>query len=144
MNDVSVSKYVNSIMYDYDYNRNGSIDLRNDWRTESYFDERQIVTEGNAQYRVTTRYSFDELFLSADKDKDNKVTKQEITDLVNEYDKDKNGKLSYKSIWDWASGKPDGELDVFNKKVPEYKRIIQKDYLGPVNPNPNVPYPHNV
>lgn len=141
MGEVSIGKFVNSIMYDYDRNRNGSIELRPTGRDESYFDKRDVQNTPDQTIITVTRYSYDELFLRADKDKDNKVTKDEITDVVNEFDKDKNGKLTARSFWDWLTGKPEGELDVFNRKVPERSRIIYREVINHPT-NPGHPYPN--
>ena len=147
MGEVSVNKFVNSIMNDYDFNRNGKIDLDKD---ETYFDQDQTTQEGNMMYRTVTRFSYNDLFVKSDANNDGKVTKEEITDVVNKYDTDKNGTLSARGFWDWLTGKPEGELDVFNREVPERSRIIAKYPIGTVPniPNPPIPqnpvFPHNV
>lgn len=143
MNKISVDKLVNNIMHDYDRNRNNSIELDNK-RDESYFDDDKITNEGNQTVRTVTRYSNDALFLSADKNKDNKVTKEELKETISQYDKDNDGKLSVRSFWDTITGKPAGELDKLNKDLPETSRVIFRQVLS-VNPpiqHPNIPNPN--
>jgi Ca2+-binding EF-hand superfamily protein len=145
MGEVSISRLVNSIVNDYDRNGNGVIDLKANGRDESYFDKREVRETPNETVITDTRYSYDALFLRADADKDNKVTKDEITAVANEFDKDKNGKLTVRSFWDWISGKPEGELDVFSRQIPERSRIIYQQTIphaqGPAYPVGDFPEP---
>jgi hypothetical protein len=136
MGEVPISKLVSSILRDYDRNGNGSIELKANGNDESYFDKRDVRETPNETVITVTRYSYDELFLKADKNKDNKVTADEITDVANEFDADKNGKLTVRSFWEWLTGKPEGELDVFDRQIPERSRVIYQNTI----PHP----PHQV
>lgn len=150
MSSVSVNKFVNSIMNDYDQNRNGSIELKEGSffaGDESTYQEDRITHEGNQTVRTITEFSYDQLFIKADKNNDGKVTRDELNDVVKSYDKNNDGKLSARSFWDVISGKPAGELDVFNKEIPErsrviYRQVISTDPIVPPIPNPPMP-PHN-
>lgn len=144
MDNYSVDKLANRIMYNYDRNGDGVVNLKGN-RDESYFDEETTTTEGNTIYRNVTRYSNEDLFIKADADQDGKITKDEVKAVLNQYDSNKDGKLSARGFWDWLTGKPEGELDVFNREVPEKARLIAKYPIGqiPQQPNiPNPPYPH--
>ena len=151
MNKISVDKLVNNIMSDYDHNRNNSIDL-NPKKDESFHDESETTYEGNQTVRTVTRYSNDQLFLSADKNKDNKVTKEELKETISQYDKDNDGKLSARGLWDVITGKPAGEMDKLNNDLPEtsqviFRQVINNGPMYPINPGnpgyPRPPFTHN-
>ncbi|MFN8671948.1 MAG: hypothetical protein U0457_07695 [Candidatus Sericytochromatia bacterium] len=146
MDNISIGKIVNDAVYRYDQNRNGVIDLdSNQFNDESSYDESRIERQGNTTYRIVDRFSNQDLFVKADVDGDKKVTKEELTNFVSKYDKDNDGKLSARSFWDWVSGKPKGELDVFNQEVPERRREIFRQVIAvdpPMPPIPNPPMPH--
>lgn len=138
MNKISVDKLVNNIMHDYDRNRDKSISL-NPKKDESFHDDSQISYEGNQTVKTVTRYSNDELFISADKNKDNMVTKDELKETISQYDTDKDGKLTARSFWDSITGKPAGELDKLNKDMPEKSRVIFRQVINNGNLNPMPP-----
>lgn len=144
MNDIPVNRIVNDAMNRYDQNRNGVIDLdASPYKDESFYDESRTERQGNTTYRITDRYSNEDLFIKSDVNNDQKVTKEELSDFVSKYDTDKNGKLSVRSFWDTITGKPKGELDIFNNQVPERRREIFRQVIAvdPMPPyNPNVPH----
>jgi hypothetical protein len=132
MDQISLKNYVDTIAYQYDRNGNGVIDLDKD---ENYYDE-------NLGGQVT-RYSFDELFINADKNKDNKVTRDEINSVVSEYDTNKDGKLSLRNFWEYITGKPEGEWEVFNRKMPERSWVISTSPFPNRNSLPVGDFPEN-
>jgi len=134
MGEISIGGLVNNIVRDYDRNRNGQLELD---KKEDYFDEKTSRYEGDRYITEVHRYTYDSLFKVADTNGDRVITKDELAEVVKKFDKDNDGKLTARSFWDWVTGKPKGEYDVFSEDLPEMKRLIRRDVF--YNPNPNFP-----
>jgi Ca2+-binding EF-hand superfamily protein len=126
MKDVSISKLVNGVFANYDSNKNNVIELDNNERAYVRTD----VSDGIDQTIVTVAsFSNDRLFLKADKNNDKKVSKDELENVFREYDHDKNGKLSERCFLDTIFGKAKGELDRFNKDMPQDTKILDRKII---------------
>ena len=124
---VNVNGLVNDIMYKYDHNKNGVVDLK---RPDGFWDKMKNPDErvrsktssyvSQDELNISTSvYTMRDLFYAADKDNDGKVTRDEMTKVVKGFDKDGDGEMKSRGFWGWLTRKPKQELDLFNDQYKE-------------------------
>ena len=99
---VNINGLVNDIMYKYDHNKNGVINLQ---RPEGFKeklknpDERvrsktSVNSFGDDLNISTSVYTQRDLFYAADKNNDGEVTREELTDAVKKFDTNGDGEMT--------------------------------------------------
>ena len=94
-----IQSLVNFKFQDYDHNKNGIIDYQNG-NESTRLDERTVKkgnTYGTDQVLVTHK----KMFQDADRNKDGKVTKLELTKLMGKFDRNHNNELELRDFVDW-------------------------------------------
>ena len=94
---VNVNGLVNDILYKYDHNKNGVVNLK---RPDGFYTQR-------------------DLFYAADKDGNGEVTRDEMAEVVKKFDKDGDGQMTSRGFWGWLTRKPKQELDLYNDQYKE-------------------------
>lgn len=120
MSSVPINKLVASLMYQYDYNKNGQIDIErrvigNNRKNESSrFEENHLNGD-------KVEFSRGDLFKDADKAgiKDKKVTREELENFIGKFDKDGDGFLSSRGVDGMVKGKALGEYELFLRDYEE-------------------------
>jgi hypothetical protein len=124
---VNVNGMVNDILYKYDHNKNGVVNLKRPdgfWDKVKNPDERvrsktSVNSFGDDLNISTSVYTQRDLFYAADKDGNGSVTRDELTDVVKKFDKDGDGQMTSRGFWGWLTRKPKQELDLFNDQYKE-------------------------
>lgn len=127
MGSTSINHMVADIMYKYDHNKNGVIDLTQPdgfWNKLKNPDERVRSTTntyttpdgkgGDTLTISSSVYTMRDLFYAADKNGDKKVTTDELTAEIKKFDENGDGTLTSRGFWGWLTRKPKQELDKFN------------------------------
>ena len=159
-----VKGFVDTTIYRYDHNRNGSIDLKRPegfWRRLLSQDERvrsTSTTIGGGDEPLTTTtivYTMRDLFFTADVNRDLVATREEITAVVAGFDTNRNGILDARGFWSVVTFKPWNEyekfMDVYREQQTSYSSIERQDPRPVPSPSaspapwpmPN-PYPSQV
>lgn len=122
---VRVDSLTNEILAKYDHDRNGRLELvgGGGWtlpgqtRDERLRKEtvRQVVRGKDGQiqkfvYTIST-YTRRDMFYAADANDNDRVTREELLELVTSFDKDRNESLSRRGLWGWLTFKAKGEYD---------------------------------
>ena len=136
---VKVEKLLAEVLMKYDHNRNGVIELRKPAGflppflrpDERLRQETTRVAEKDRNGRVirvvytTHTYTRRDMFYSADTNRDDVVTRQELQALVASFDKDQDGELTRRGVWGWVTRKEKGEHDRLNDQYGE--ELIETD-----------------
>lgn len=124
---VNVNGMVNDIVYKYDHNKNGVVNLKRPdgfWDKVKNPDERvrsktSVSSFGDELNVSTSVYTQRDLFYAADKNNDGEVTREELTEVVKKFDKDGDGQMTSRGFWGWLTRKPKQELDLYNDQYKE-------------------------
>lgn len=124
---VNVTGMVNDILYKYDHNKNGVVNLKRPdgfWDKVKNPDERvrsktSVNSFGDDLNISTSVYTQRDLFYAADKDGNGEVTRDELTAVVSKFDKDGDGQMTSRGFWGWLTRKPKQELDFYNDQYKE-------------------------
>jgi hypothetical protein len=124
---VNVNGMVNDIVYKYDHNKNGVVNLtRPDgfWDKVKNPDERvrsktSVSSFGDELNVSTSVYTQRDLFYAADKNNDGQVTREELTEVVKKFDTNGDGQMTSRGFWGWLTRKPKQELDLYNDQYKE-------------------------
>jgi hypothetical protein len=124
---VNVNGMVNDIVYKYDHNKNGVVNLKRPdgfWDKVKNPDERvrsktSVSSFGDELNVSTSVYTQRDLFYAADKNNDGEVTRDELTEVVKKFDKDGDGQMTSRGFWGWLTRKPKQELDLYNDQYKE-------------------------
>jgi EF hand len=124
---VNVNGMVNDILYKYDHNKNGVVNLKRPdgfWDKIKNPDERvrsktSVSNFGDELNVSTSVYTQRDLFYASDKNNDGEVTREEINEVVKQFDKDGDGQMTSRGFWGWLTRKPKQELDLYNDQYKE-------------------------
>lgn len=124
---ISVTGLVNDVMYKYDHNKNGVINLTRPagfWDKMKNPDERvrsktSVSSFGDDLNVSTSVYTMRDLMYAADKNGNGEVTREELEAVVKPFDKDGDGTMKSRGFWGWLTRKPKLELDYFNEQYKE-------------------------
>jgi len=132
MGSTSINHMVSDIIYKYDHNKNGTIDLTQPdgfWNKLKNPDERVRSTTnaystpdgkgGDTLTISSSVYTMRDLFYAADKNGDKKLTTDELAAEIKKFDADGDGQLTSRGFWGWLTRKPKQELDKFNDAYKE-------------------------
>ncbi|MFN8673345.1 MAG: hypothetical protein U0457_14835 [Candidatus Sericytochromatia bacterium] len=121
MDKISVNKLVDSIMYQYDRNNNGKIEIDrgraiNDGRSEKY------RIEDDSLNSTVKEFSRQDLFKDADKYgiKNKEITRDELFNFISKkFDVDQDGFLSTRDFGGMIKGSALGEYEIFLREYDE-------------------------
>ncbi|MNS44526.1 EF hand [compost metagenome] len=140
---VPVTHALNEVFADYDHNRNGQIDLRlpsgyvppymtHDERIRK---ETTRSVERDRDGRITRiiytthTYSLQDLFTTADLDRNGVITGEELQGLVVSFDQDHDGQLTRRGLWGWLTRKEKGEYDLYQSQYGESRIDVRRDVI---------------
>ena len=124
---VNINGMVNDILYKYDHNKNGVINLKRPdgfWDKVKNPDERvrsktSVNNFGDDLNISTSVYPPRDLFYAADKNNDGEVTREEMAEVAKKFDTNGDGQMTSRGFWGWLTRKPKQELDLFNEQFKE-------------------------
>ena len=114
------------IMSKYDHNNNGVIDIQKTSKSGlgKFFEQSETTRSNTNVYGSDTvnvssaRYSSESLFRAADRNNDQKVTRDELEAVIKTFDKNNDGELGSENVFKRIVGKK-GELQNFNNNFGE-------------------------
>lgn len=128
---ININSFVDKVMTRYDKNKDGVINMKgNDASLKASENSEMVHTEkiwqGGIDYKVN-KTDLSSLFKAADKDGDQKVSKQDLVDyLSSKYDKNHDGIINGSAnssipFWDMIMGTDNEEFDQLTNEHPEIK-----------------------
>ena len=109
---VSVDWLVNMMMTDHDFNQNGILDIS---KPKNWLTQPPAESSPGANLEFLIWQYKKKLFIDADTDKDNKVTRDELDKKLRSYDADGDGKMHSRGLIGAAKKEALGELDKLDK-----------------------------
>ena len=132
---VVIDAWLHENLTRYDHNRSGAVDLgktgwfARDERTRQETVRREERDQAGKVVKLvytTYVYTLRDLWYAADRNADQKATREEIAAVMATFDADKNGELSRRGLWGLVTFKPKGEYDKFRDAYGERVSDVER------------------